>query len=398
MQKAKELITPPTVRLPQLDILRGLFVVAILINHLALWPNALLFFTGRSQLWFSAAEGFMAISGFLIGYIYLKKFTATQRTVTKKILKRTLTIYLATIFLGLFCMLYISATENINTNYSFYRHLVEDGLLKFIFDNLTLQYSYLWAEFLSNYVVFMLLSPIALWLLSKRKWWIVTSASICVWLLSLNSASELAFVRTSWQLIFFLSLVLGAHYAQIKAFIHNQTSKKQRAIFLYVLWGVALLLFLLSTYLTYGYGFIRDNIVDLSGTPLGNFSDWWWYSGWAESGLFKKENLGLLRFITGTIVFLALFTFTGRYSRSINRYTGHLFENLGKKALLAYVIHAIIVMIITTRPYSTHGALSAIIINTFISASAVALLWILVHKTPQYLYRTKILSRLHTRK
>lgn len=68
-----------TVRIEALDILRGLFLVVILINHIALFPNIFMLFTGKSELWFSAAEGFMTVSGVLVGYIYTNKMKKTAK-------------------------------------------------------------------------------------------------------------------------------------------------------------------------------------------------------------------------------------------------------------------------------------------------------------------------------
>lgn len=52
-----------------LDYLRGYFIVVIIIDHLYRWPSALALLTGQGHLWFNAADGFVIVSGLMIGYV-----------------------------------------------------------------------------------------------------------------------------------------------------------------------------------------------------------------------------------------------------------------------------------------------------------------------------------------
>lgn len=58
-----------TNRLDYLDYLRGYFVVVIITDHLWRYPSLFSLITGEARLWMTAAEGFVMISGFLIGYV-----------------------------------------------------------------------------------------------------------------------------------------------------------------------------------------------------------------------------------------------------------------------------------------------------------------------------------------
>jgi hypothetical protein len=55
----------------RLDTLRGLFLVVMTVNHL---PTELRFFTDQSLGVFSAAEGFVFLSGLIAGMVYTRKF------------------------------------------------------------------------------------------------------------------------------------------------------------------------------------------------------------------------------------------------------------------------------------------------------------------------------------
>ena len=52
-----------------LDLLRGYFLVVIMIDHLRYAVNPLYLVSGRQSLWVTAAEGFVLISGFLVGML-----------------------------------------------------------------------------------------------------------------------------------------------------------------------------------------------------------------------------------------------------------------------------------------------------------------------------------------
>ena len=61
--------TPAGNRLATLDLLRGWFLIVILVNHLFYFPSGYDLISGRGMLLVSAAEGFFIISGLLIGII-----------------------------------------------------------------------------------------------------------------------------------------------------------------------------------------------------------------------------------------------------------------------------------------------------------------------------------------
>jgi uncharacterized membrane protein len=63
-------------RLTVVDVLRGYFLFAIVINHIRLFPNLFVFITGGTSLWLSFASGFFFISGFILSYLYRLKETS----------------------------------------------------------------------------------------------------------------------------------------------------------------------------------------------------------------------------------------------------------------------------------------------------------------------------------
>jgi hypothetical protein len=82
-------------RIIALDYLRGFFIVVIIIDHLWRWPNIFQYMTGRGELWVSAAEGFVMISGMLVGYIHgYKKRQLPLSGIAAKLIQRGLMLYI----------------------------------------------------------------------------------------------------------------------------------------------------------------------------------------------------------------------------------------------------------------------------------------------------------------
>jgi hypothetical protein len=88
-------------RILAFDILRGFFLIVILINHIELYPNFFDLFTGRGRLLVSAAEGFFFMSGLLVGMVYKRRIALGMKFIFKKMWKRAFVLYLASVFFTL---------------------------------------------------------------------------------------------------------------------------------------------------------------------------------------------------------------------------------------------------------------------------------------------------------
>lgn len=382
-----------TARVEALDILRGLFIAIILVNHLALFPNIFMFFTGKSDLWVSAAEGFMVVSGLLVGYIYAKKMKDRAKYTSIKLLRRAFKIYIATLLLGLFAMFFVyffgpTAPQDI----SFVRYFNDVGWARFIFDTLTLQFSFSWAEFLANYAIFVALSPIVLWMISKGWWWLVCIISIAIWYTAVPPASDIAlFYRPNWQILFFISIVIGAYYSTITAFFARIFSTKQQTIALRTLWVVAVCIFCFSLLLTWGYTTFGNYIPGFTNM-LEPFMGWWWSAPPSTEDWFNRQHLGVARIIVGAIIFWALFTAINKYHQQINDLTRGIFRVIGQRGLSAYIVHSVIVLVVLALPQITvAGKASQFIINSLYTFACLALMYVIVYLVPMYYkkYRSK---------
>lgn len=77
-------------RLPELDALRGLFLVWMTVTHL---PTRFSDFVNQPLGFVTSAEGFVFISAILVGRLYIRGFTANPSAIRAKLWRRTLKIY-----------------------------------------------------------------------------------------------------------------------------------------------------------------------------------------------------------------------------------------------------------------------------------------------------------------
>jgi hypothetical protein len=339
----------------------------MLVDHVARFPNIYDFISGRNLLWFSAAEGFVTISGLLVGYIYAHKFLQQPKEIIKKLYKRALILYIAVISLAVAFMAYSSIVL-------YEGNFISDSgtPIGLVFQLLTLQYSYGWAEFLTHYVIFLLIAPLGLYLIAKKRSWIVLVASGLVWLAFLwSSEGQTRYEFTaSWQFVFFIGMVVGAHLLSINAWVRNRFSKVTIRRSTYALWSLAAILFVTSSFFSYGATMISQNIsslhwldaeVDKFWQPLNeSFFSWWT----------DKATVAPLRILFGIIVFWALFTLFHRYAPEIHRFSNGLFLTLGKQPLFAYCFGAVVIFF-TEKYFPSPSRSGLIFITNVITTSVV---------------------------
>jgi hypothetical protein len=325
-------------RLGSIDLLRGFFIFVMIVDHVARFPNVYDLLSGRDSLWFSAAEGFVTISGLLVGYIYTHKILIQPTLVVKRLYRRALVLYISVISLALFFMAY---SHFILHEGNFVQG--SNSLFGLLFQLATLQYSYGWAEFLTHYVIFLLLAPLGLYLIAKKHSILLLLLSCLVWAVNLwNSDGQTRYEFTaSWQFLFFIGMVVGAHLLSVNAWVRSHISKLNIQRLKYILWGVALLLFILNSFLSYGINLISDLFPSISlfsetvhkiWTPLNeNFFSWWT----------DKATAAPLRILFGVVMFWALFTFFNRFATQIHKYTNGVFLTLGRQPLFAYCFGAV---------------------------------------------------------
>ena len=363
-------------RIIALDILRGLFLVSLIVNHLPWTPSIYSFITGRGELFASAAEGFFVVSGILVGYIYGQKIIGSPRQTFKRIWKRGLLLYLLSVGGTLIYTLLALWPE---------RNLVglevwNKGIGSYLLNTFTLRYSYGWIDFLNRYALFMLVAPFALWLVSRGKAWIVLLLSFILWL-SLGSNSYFM-PFSAWQLIFMAGLVIGFYLPEIEDRVMKIAESTRTRLFRGIL---------TAALITYIVGVYWSVTIPLDAQAIGGLFlqlDALRESLWDP--WFSKPSLGFGRLLIGTLWFVALYTLVRTFEdKLVYVKLIKIFERLGQHSLFVYVTHGIVILFINAF-LSPPENYSNILLNTIIVTLA---LWLIYEATMRREIFDKFITR-----
>jgi hypothetical protein len=314
-------------RILAFDLLRGSFLLVIITTHIAWHPSLYTFIGGGSSLFASAAEGFFAISGILVGYLYGPKVLKDTKKVFIKIWKRAGLLW----FLATFFTIFFTAWGFLTPDSQTYLTLYEREGWRFLLNTFTLRYSFGWAEFLNRYAMFMLVAPFAVYLIAKGRAWIVAAVSFLVWFFLRETAFFLPF--SAWQIIFFYAIILGFYLPHIEAWFKSFKKDTQAKVFR----GITM-----TAFVTYMFSIILMVAAPMTlarNTWVMQFHDWF--------GLFfDKGHMAPARIAFGVLWFVALYMIYRRYEKEISAKTHGVLEVLGRQSLFVYCFHAIILFII----------------------------------------------------
>jgi hypothetical protein len=363
-------------RILAFDLLRGTFLIEIIVNHIAWSPSLLTFIGGGGELFASAAEGFFAISGVLVGYLYGPRVLKETGKVFRKIWKRALLLYcLATFF-----TLFYTAWAVLEPTSTAYQTLYIREPWRFIVDTFTLRYAFGWAEFLNRYALFMIAAPFAVWLIAKGRAWIVALISFAIWFLLRETERFLPF--SAWQLVFMFGIIIGFYLPHIEDWFRSLARSVQKSIFV----GVCLIA--VASYVFSMFLFVVAPLTlgpDSSVTELRN----------QLLPYFDKNHLAPARVFIGIIWFTALYMLFRRYEKQISRGTSGILEVFGRQSLFVYCLHAFIIFFIDIYFLPPVGV--SLFANTLVTVAVIALIYLAAyHRSKLTTLGKRILSKRST--
>lgn len=223
---------PKLERRPELDALRGLFLVWMTLTHL---PTRFSDFVNQPIGFISSAEGFVFMSALLVGRIYLRGMLENKAHTQRKLWRRSLKIYGYHLLL-LVIAFSVAATYAAHTHIAaltnlFNFYLAHPGTA--ILGSVLLLYCPPLLDILPMYVIFLVATPLVLSASIRFGWKKVLAASFSVWLLAQFGLRDLvhkgivavthlhiplqetgAFNLFAWQAIWIVGLWLGAEMAR----------------------------------------------------------------------------------------------------------------------------------------------------------------------------------------
>jgi peptidoglycan/LPS O-acetylase OafA/YrhL len=351
-------------RLVAVDLLRGYFIFAVIVDHLARFPGLYDMLTGRGWLWVSAAEGFFLLSGAMVGLVRGRQLAVEPfRKILVRIWQRAGKLYVWTVLLTLLFTLWAVAVGG---------HGVKPGFcdtsnaLEVLWRTLTLNYVYGWTDFLAYYVLFLLVAPFALWLVARRRWWwLVPLMALAAW--RLFGRNDLAF---SWQLPFFLGLTFGYYLRQIEAFFMGLGRAWQRAL-VWAMVSSAAVTAALSFALSYSQNYGRNLLswVPVAGGWFGKLLSFYLDH---LAGKFSRAPIGSGRLLMFVLWFAAAYYLVRRYEDVLVRWVGWFFLPLGAYSLHAFILQGLAVFATSTLIGKTDN----LWLNFILASSVMGIIWL----------------------
>ncbi|HLQ32467.1 MAG TPA: OpgC domain-containing protein [Chloroflexota bacterium] len=310
----------------RLDLLRGFCVFAMIVDHAggASYAHAV---SGAGEFFVSAAEGFVFLSGFVMGMVY-GGIVAKEglQAGMKKALLRSWTLYKLTVALTL-----IFGLQLFIYHYDFGPF---ESWPRWIADVVTLRQTIYLGDVPLIYALLMASGAFGLWLLaSGRTAWLL-GGSGALWLayqltpdwannLPWPVANNTMFHFPAWQLYFVAAMALGYHRQVITRW-WGRLPKGPLFLAATAMFGLMLYLHLTGGSQLPDY-FQRDDVRER-------------LDGW-----FQKGGAGPLRLVVALVTFQFAALFVTYFWQPIQRFFGWLLLPLGQNSLYAYAMHVLLI-------------------------------------------------------
>lgn len=354
-------------RVIAVDYLRGISMLVIIIDHMRYYSSPLVFFTGRGELWVSAAEAFFFLSGLTLGIVRGRKILIKFRETAMTIWRRSIKLYAAHVIITLLTLGFTYLLIQSNVRFQPPGSTPEwnrAGTL--VFNTLTLQYSFGWSDFLRFYAVFLALTPLALKALGSRIWYLVPLISTVAYL-----SNQLPGIKESslqgylvWQVYFFWGLFIADQRLRIIPWFASLSPTLR----FFIGWAI-IFLTLSSMAISNIMTFMPELLPNL---PLGSI-----LSDYKYSIEYWVQNLrsGPARPLVAALWFTAIYLIFQMVRGRLLKYTGWLVSTLGRNSLYVYILQGVLIPVFTVLPLPNQ-----LVINTFTTVALVMIIWIMVQR------------------
>jgi hypothetical protein len=329
----------------RLDLLRGFCVFAMVVNHIG-GPSWLYAVTGGNVGPISAAEGFVFLSGLVLGLVYRRKIErAGLRAAIPAVLARARTLYGLTVGLTLLFALLTHLTPlALWVDRALWR--APESWPGYVLSVLLLRATWNGTDVLALYTLLLAATPLALVLLARGHAPLLLAGSASLWLAHQLSPAGLVipwpiehagtFPFAAWQLLFFGAVALGYHRREVVALVERHPAP---------VGGWALLP--RPALATAACGAL---LIGWAWAPTGAAA---FVPGELVGGTFdpfSKSSLGIGRLVLfAAAIGLALAVVTVAW-RPIERAFGWLLAPLGQASLYGYTVHLFLILLAYNVP------------------------------------------------
>ena len=349
-------------RIHELDLLRGFFILVIILDHLQFWPSPWQYVTGQGRLWVSAAEGFFLISGLLIGYLRAYKgSTEPLRSLAIKLWKRAGMLYVWCVAITLAVVgltLWIPGDNSLLPKLPEPTQMSSLGI--FLYNTFTTIYASDWIYFLRLYAIMLAFTPLFLWLLRKGKWWVATLLSLGIYLISLMFGINEGAMQ--WQVLFFGAALIGWKFESILAWLRARPRIRQTLVIGLI--STTILTMAVSYFFVHGWSYVENPATSISRDAYVSVRA-------NVDPLFSNNPLVPFRIALAFVWFsglLALFHVTKRW---LMRYAKWLLLPFGTASLTAYCLQALFLAVLLSYIRPT----TSFLLNGLVGVAVLLAIW-----------------------
>ncbi|NOT86415.1 MAG: succinyl transferase OpgC [Methylococcaceae bacterium] len=365
----------------RLDFLRGIVMLVVVSVHLEYFSLISMFLWETLGL-FSSAEGFVTLSGVVLGIVYKKRLLKEGfKAAAIKLWRRAGRLYLVNVAM-IVSILLLERVPHLNTfaithwvhisgNPSYYLFpQAGSSLTSIIKKTLLLEIGPHQFQIIGLYTELISISPLILYALFKQKsaWvlaisWIIYLANIWLGIRLSGAKFEYGFPSLSWQLLFFNGMIIGFHHQKVFNYVSDPSRK-----WLTYLTGTLLLGFmLLALNNPAPFFWPWDTVFYHDKESYYNIYNTW----------FSKERLGFGRIVNNAALYIFLFALISRHWGSCYKLFGWLLIPIGQASLYVFIWHVYFVLLFSNTPLPGYNN---IWINTGIHLASIALIWLMVKK------------------
>lgn len=353
----------------RIDFLRGFAVLAMVSDHLGGDPSWLYNVTGGNRFLFSAAEGFVFISGLVMGIVYCGVIAKQGVGAAMwKAFRRSGSLYMLTVILG---FLFVAVSYMTQMPWVAGAH-VDDPWSRAI-ERLTLHRAFYLTDVLLLYTLLIGLAPIAFLLMARKRTPFLLGGSWLLWALYQQWPDQVdipwkiednsVFHLAAWQVLFFTGLAIGYHRETIATWARRIPTLPYFGVLTAL---CAALIWFQQHHETLLARFAPDGDASV-----------------LMDRYFDKADMRIGRLLAFAVFFQFFLLLVTVAWQPLVRALGWFLLPLGQSALLAYSAHLGVIVLWTKYAHSVPGFQNTSpLTNSVIQLSGVLLVWSVVKLAP----------------
>ncbi len=349
----------------RLDLLRGLAASMMVVDHIG-GETLLTQLSGANQFIVSAAEGFVFLSGLVLGMAYGERIRRSNpREAIRGLLRRAATLYKASVGTALAFLVLFAATD-LRLWFDRAGALNGENLETTVVGILTLHRAFHGSDVLVMYTLLIAAAPVAIYLMYIGRTPQLLLGSIALWGAYQRfpveatvpwAVTDSSFPVAAWQLLFVLGMVAGFYRGRVANWLTSSGALSRATIA-----AAASAAYLLA-----------HSAKTFSAVVLPD-----WFGAATYGSLFAKAELGPGRVLAFLAMAVLAFTLVNVLWGPISVLLGWFLLPIGQNSLYVYITHLfLLVLVYNVVPLFSDWA-EPDTLNLAAQLFTLGLLWIMV--------------------